>query len=206
VKQQKKEELAKQKEKEAAETREMAEQEGLKELRDKERAVTRKKHEDLHYWVQQLQAQLDGLMAKEAGVAENLLDQGEMLEAQTIQGRALVEGQDVVHFPEHKRPKEFYPQQKPPTQELPRTSKQAEYGIKSSVFLKYRRTKFFYRYELRMDDLPANMEVATIMFNRASDVWRSIVETDKDAMIFPFLELHRRKYRPLNDDGKFPPT
>jgi len=55
-----------------------------------------------------------------------------------------------------------------------------------------------------MDDLLANTEVATIMFNCASDVWRSNMETDKDAMIFPFLELHRGKYQPLNDDGMFP--
>jgi len=68
-----------------------AEQEKLTKLQDEERNATRKRHEDLHKWVQQLQAQLDGLMAEEAAVAEDLLDQGDMLEARTTQGPALVE-------------------------------------------------------------------------------------------------------------------
>jgi len=94
AKQQKKEELARQKEKEAEETQAKEEKERLTKLRDEERAVTRKRHKDLHYRVQQLQAQLDGLMAEDAAVAEDLLDQGEMLEARTIQGPALVDTRD----------------------------------------------------------------------------------------------------------------
>jgi len=57
------------------------EQEKLRKFQDEERNATRKRREDLHKQVQQLQAQLDGLMAEEAAVVEDLLDQGDMLEA-----------------------------------------------------------------------------------------------------------------------------
>jgi len=76
----------------------------------------------------------------------------------------------VAHFPQYKRPKDVYPQWKLPTREPSHTSKQAEYSVKSLVFKEYKGMKFFYWYDLKMDDLPANTEVATVMLNLASDV------------------------------------
>jgi len=174
---------AKQRKKEAKERRfaeaqeergAMAEQERLRIQEEEVREKTKQKHDDLHQQVKELQAQLDELLAQEAVVADELLDQGEMLMTRTTQGPALIEREDVIQFPRYKRPKEVYPQRMPPSRAPPRKHRHAEQGVAFPVFsTKIKQTKYLLRYDLKMDDLPANTEVATLLMKQAKYVWSS---------------------------------
>jgi len=184
----------------------LEEQERLKRVQEEELCAARQRHVALQRQVQKIQAQREDLLAEEAAVAEDLLDHGDILMTTTVQGPALVEREDIQRFPMYKHPEEVYPQRMPPTREPRRTTQQAEKGVSNPVFgEEYGCTEFFYRYDLRMDDLPENTEVASGMLNLAEEVWSSIISHDTDAMIFPFLEIHQHESPPLMREKEYFP-